>query len=84
VIGRINDGEELSSCAPEKATERSHPVKNEIIFYSSPEGDKKVEVMYQDENFWLTQKGIAQLFNVITQGDGSFVLYQQTHFASLM
>ncbi len=39
-------------------------MKNEIIFYNSPEGDKKVEVMYQDENFWLTQKGIAQLFNV--------------------
>ena len=36
----------------------------EIIFYSSPEGDRKVEVMYQDENFWLTQKGIAQLFSV--------------------
>ena len=39
-------------------------MNNEIIFYSSPEGDRKVEVMYQDENFWLTQKGIAQLFSV--------------------
>jgi len=39
-------------------------VNNEVIFYSTPEGNKKVEIMYQDENFWLTQKGIAQLFNV--------------------
>ena len=39
-------------------------MNNEVIFYSTPEGDKKVEIMYQDENFWLTQKGIAQLFNV--------------------
>jgi hypothetical protein len=39
-------------------------VSNEVIFYRSSVGDKKVEVIYQDENFWLTQKGIAQLFNV--------------------
>lgn len=37
---------------------------NELIFYSTPEGDKKVEVLYHDENFWLTQKAIARLFNV--------------------
>ncbi len=39
-------------------------MNNEIIFYSSPDGDKKVEVLFQDENFWLTQKAIARLFNV--------------------
>ncbi len=39
-------------------------MNNEVIFYSTPEGDKKVEIMCQDKNFWLTQKGIAQLFNV--------------------
>ena len=37
---------------------------NEIILYNTPEGDKKVGVLYHDENFWLTQKAIAQLFNV--------------------
>jgi hypothetical protein len=37
---------------------------NEIILYSTPEGDKKVGVLYHDENFWLTQKAIAELFNV--------------------
>lgn len=39
-------------------------MNNEMIFYSTPEGDKKVEVLYQDENFWLTQKAIARLFGV--------------------
>ena len=39
-------------------------MNNEIIFYSSPKGNKKVEVTFQDENFWLTQKAIAELFNV--------------------
>ena len=37
---------------------------NEIILYSTPEGDKKVGVLYHEENFWLTQKALAGLFNV--------------------
>lgn len=37
---------------------------NEIIFYTSPEGKKKVEVIFQDENFWLSQKRMAELFGV--------------------
>ena len=37
---------------------------NEIILYKTPAGDKKVGVLYHDENFWLTQKAIAQLFRV--------------------
>ena len=39
-------------------------MNNEIVFYSTPNGDKKVEVLFQDENFWLTQKDIARLFGV--------------------
>lgn len=39
---------------------------NEIILYSTPQGDKKIEVYFQDENFWLTQKAIAELFGVET------------------
>lgn len=39
---------------------------NEIILYSTPQGDKKIEVYFQDENFWLTQKAIAELFCVET------------------
>jgi len=39
-------------------------MNNEIIFYSTPDGDKKIEVLFQEENFWLTQKAIARLFDV--------------------
>ena len=37
---------------------------NDIILYSTPDGDKKVGVLYHDENFWLTQKVLAELFSV--------------------
>jgi len=37
---------------------------NEIVFYRTPEGDRKVEVIYREESFWLTQKAIAVLFGV--------------------
>ena len=36
---------------------------NQIIFYSTPKGNVKVEVFY-GETFWITQKAIAMLFNV--------------------
>ena len=34
-------------------------MNSEIVFYSTPDGDKKVDVLFQDENFWLTQKALA-------------------------
>lgn len=37
---------------------------NEIILYSTPTGNKKIEVFFQDEDFWLTQKRMAELFGV--------------------
>lgn len=40
------------------------PQYSDIIFYSSPKGDIKVEVLYNDETFWLTQKRMAALFGV--------------------
>ena len=40
------------------------PIESEIIFYSTPEGDIKVEVFFQDETVWLTQKKMAELFSV--------------------
>lgn len=36
----------------------------DIIFYSSPEGAVRVEVLYEGETFWLTQKRMAELFGV--------------------
>lgn len=37
---------------------------SDIILYSSPEGDIKVEVIFSGESFWLTQKKMAELFGV--------------------
>jgi hypothetical protein len=35
-----------------------------LIFYNSPEGAVKVEVIFNDETFWLSQKRMAELFEV--------------------
>lgn len=37
---------------------------SEIIFYTSPTGDIKIEVFFQNETVWLTQKRMAELFGV--------------------
>lgn len=37
---------------------------NQIIFYSTPQGNVKVEVVYEGETFWLSQKAMAALFGV--------------------
>lgn len=35
---------------------------NQIVFYQSPDGSVNMEVYYAEENIWLTQKKIAELF----------------------
>lgn len=37
---------------------------NQLIFYSTPQGNVKVEVVFEDETFWLSQKRMAELFGV--------------------
>ncbi|MGI6717666.1 MAG: hypothetical protein ACOX4D_00690 [Bacteroidales bacterium] len=37
---------------------------SDIIFYTTPQGEVKIEVRFEDETFWLTQKKLAQLFDV--------------------
>jgi hypothetical protein len=37
---------------------------SDIIFYSSPQGDVRIEVVFNDETFWLTQKRMGELFAV--------------------
>ena len=36
---------------------------SDIIFYSTPQGEVRVEVFFEDETFWLSQKKIAELFD---------------------
>ena len=38
--------------------------KSNFLIYTSPDGDIKVEVFFQDETVWLTQKKMAKLFGV--------------------
>jgi hypothetical protein len=40
------------------------PQNNEMIFYTTPEGSVRVEVIFRDESFWLSQKKMADLFGV--------------------
>jgi len=38
--------------------------QSEILLYSTPDGDIRVEVTFEDETFWLTQKKMSELFGV--------------------
>lgn len=38
--------------------------KFEILLYTTPEGEKSIEVFFEQETFWLSQKKMAELFNV--------------------
>ena len=37
---------------------------NNIVLYQNETGSKLIEVLYDNENFWLTQKTMAELFSV--------------------
>jgi len=37
---------------------------NQIIFYTTPHGNVKVEVLFKEETFWLSQKAMTLLFGV--------------------
>jgi hypothetical protein len=39
---------------------------SEIILYTTPKGDVKIEVFLQDETVWLTQRAMGELFGVET------------------
>lgn len=38
---------------------------SEIILYTTPQGQVKIEVFLQDETVWLTQKAMGELFGVV-------------------
>jgi len=37
---------------------------SEIILYTTPQGDVKIDIRFEGETFWLTQQKIADLFSV--------------------
>lgn len=39
------------------------PQQSNIILYTTPEGDIKIDVFFKDETVWLTQKRMAELFD---------------------
>ena len=40
------------------------PTESEILLYTTSNGDVRVEVFYQSEPFWLSQRRMAELFGV--------------------
>jgi len=40
------------------------PKESELILFSTPEGNLKVEVIYKDETVWLSQNQLSLLFNI--------------------
>lgn len=47
-----------------EANNDNTPQENDIIFYSTPDGVVHIEVFFQNETFWLSQKKMAELFGV--------------------
>ena len=45
-------------------SEEQNPQANDIIFYTTPNGQVNIEVFFLGETFWLSQKKMAELFNV--------------------
>jgi hypothetical protein len=38
--------------------------QNKFIFYASKDGDLSIKVYVEDENIWVTQLGITEIFDV--------------------
>jgi hypothetical protein len=43
---------------------KKEPNRSEIILYKTEDGAIKIDTIFQDENIWLTQSGMAELFDV--------------------
>jgi hypothetical protein len=41
--------------------------KSQIIIYQTENGEKKLDVRFQDETVWITQKLMAELFQTSSQ-----------------
>ena len=45
--------------------------ESEFLLYSSESGDIKVDVYFRDENIWLTQKKMSELFDTSADNVGN-------------
>jgi hypothetical protein len=41
-----------------------NPQFSDILLYTTSQGKVKIEVIYENETFWLSQKRMAELFDV--------------------
>jgi hypothetical protein len=44
--------------------DKTPPREGELLLYTGSAGDVRVEVLFEDEGFWLTQKRMGELFEV--------------------
>ena len=44
--------------------------KNEMLIYRNKDGEVVVDAIYKDETLWLTQKGMAKVFDCSTDNVG--------------
>ncbi len=44
-------------------TENNMPDKNQFLLYTTPSGDVKIEVLFENESIWLSQRKMAELFD---------------------
>lgn len=55
----------MNNICQNKSQERSNStMESNIILYTNDNGDVSIQVRYEDGTFWLTQKRMAELFNV--------------------
>ena len=47
------------------------PQESDFLLYTSPEGDVHVDVLFQGETVWLTQKRMGELFLGETRKNGN-------------
>lgn len=50
------------------AGELSVPHESDFLFYTGPDGKVHIEVIYASESVWMTQKRMAELFNIDRTG----------------
>lgn len=49
------------------------PHESDFLFYTGPDGKVHIEVIYANENVWMTQKRMAELFNIDRTGIGRHI-----------